>query len=536
MTFTRRFVLKAVGAAALAAGASSATVALAQSESRTVVLARTAEAPSLDPHQATAAPSVYVYANIFDTLVEQDRDLTLKPALAETWEQQSPSTWRFHLRQGVMFHDGTPFNADAVKFTFDRALNEQTPARGLSMAGPFTGVEVIDDYTVDISTTDSYGPFLSALSEVFVFGIVSPTAVEKFGEDFGRNPVGTGPFKFTSWEQNAQIVLSRSDDYWGEAPQIDELVFRVIPESSSQLIALGTGEIDGIISPDANILPRLRSDSNVTVYEVPGIRMLFVGFNTQRPITGDVAVRRAFNYAINRQGIADQVLRGAAVPAKGYLPEKVFGFADVGTFEYDPEKALEMLAEAGWTPGGDGMLQKDGEPLSISFWGYTGRDPSSRQIGEVVQSNLKEIGVDVQLRIFDYSQLSTAIWKEHPAAGAAATEYDMFMLGWGTITGDADFTLYGTLSDISMPPNGLNATFWAPEAYMAELKTARFSTDPAEREAAYRKAQEMLYENAIWAPLVVLNQVVVLGDKVADYEPHPVEYYAARMNGVSVIR
>ena len=170
----------------------------------------------------------------------------------------NPTTWRFHLRRGVVFQDGTPFNAEAVKFSFDRALSQKTPARGLSMAGPISGVNVVDDNTVDISTPKPYGPFLASVSEVFVFGIVSPAAVGKYGAEFGRHPVGTGPFAFNSWQPNSQIILKRNDTYWGEKPKIERLVFRLIPEASAQLIALGTGEISGIVSPDANILPRLR--------------------------------------------------------------------------------------------------------------------------------------------------------------------------------------------------------------------------------------------------------------------------------------
>ena len=171
----------------------------------------------------------------------------------------------------------------------------------------------------------------------------------------------------------------------------------------------------------------------------------------------------------------------------------------------------------------------------MNFWGYEPAvTPSSRLIGEVVQSDLQKIGVTVNLRIWEYAQLNTAIWQEHPKAGAAATEYDMFMLGWGTITGDADFTFYGTLSDLSIPPLGLNGTFWAPKPYMDLLEKARFSTDPAERKTAYRTAQQMLHENAIWAPLVVLNQIVVLRNDVKGYKVHPVEYYALRMREVSV--
>jgi peptide/nickel transport system substrate-binding protein len=205
---------------------------------------------------------------------------------------------------------------------------------------------------------------------------VSPAGVKKYGADFGRNPIGTGPFQFKSWQQNSQIVLSRFEKYWEQAPAIEQIVFRVIPEASAQLIALSTGEIDGIVSPDAEIIPRLRTDSSVHVYEVPSIRMLYIGFNTKRPITGDIHVRRAFNQAINRKAIAEQVLRGAAVPADGYLPKSVFGYADVAAYAYDPKAAKATLAEAGWAAGADGMLQKDGAPLAVTFWGYSGRDPS----------------------------------------------------------------------------------------------------------------------------------------------------------------
>jgi peptide/nickel transport system substrate-binding protein len=491
----------------------------------TLTIAKAADAVSLDPYVATAGPSVWVYSNIYDTLVIEDRELGVQPGLAESWEQPSPTTWRFHLRKGVKFHDGTPFNAEAVKFTFDRALNPDKPARGLSMAGPISGVKVVDAHTVDISTPEPFGPFLQAMSEVFVFGIISPTAVAKHGEEYGRNPVGTGPFKFESWEKNSQVVLARNEDYWGGKPHLEKLVFKVIPEASSQVIAFGANEVDGIMSPEASLLPRLQADTDAAVYQVPGLRLLHVGMNTKRPITSDVRIRRALNHAINRKALAEQLLKGTATPAEGYLPRQVFGFHDAGFYNYDPEKAKALFAEAGWTPGSDGKLQKDGQPLSVSFWGYTGRDPNSRLIGEAVQGELERAGVTVNLRIWDYSQLGSALWKEMPKEGPHATEYDLFMLGWTTITGDADFTLYGTLSDISIPPEGLNATFWAPDEYMAAIRKGRFSTDPDERKAAYKKAQEMLYENAVWIPLVVLNQVVAFKKNVKNYEPHPVEYY-----------
>jgi peptide/nickel transport system substrate-binding protein len=400
------------------------------------------------------------------------------------------------------------------------------------MAGPISDTKVVDDYTIDISTPKPYGPFLPAMSEVFVFGIVSPSAVKKYGDDYGHNPVGTGPFAFSSWEKNSQVVLVRNEDYWGGKPHLGKLVFKVIPEASSQVLAFGANEIDGIMSPEASLIPRLKKDADAAIYQVPGLRLLHVGFNTKRPIVDDVRIRKAFNHAINRKAIADNILKGTATPAEGYLPKQVFGYYNAGFYHYNLQKAEELLAEAGWKKGADGKFQKNGEPLAVTFWGYTGRDPNSRMIAQSVQGDLERLGVQVNLRIWDYPQLGSAIWKETPEAGPQATEYDMFMLGWTTITGDADFTLHGTLSKESIPPLGLNGTFWSPEEYMDAINEARFNTDNNARLAAYKLAQELLYENAVWSPLVVLNQVAALKGYVKGYEPHPVEYYMLLMKDV----
>lgn len=534
MMLSRRELIALAAATGSTAVAIPEAVSAATTDAGTLTIARSSDSVSLDPTLATAAPSVWVFSNIFETLVREDRDLSIRPALAESWEVAGPSTWRFHLRKGVEFHDGTPFDAAAVKFTFDRALNPKAPARGLSMAGPISEATVVDPYTVDISTRHAFGPTLQSLSEVFVFGIVSPSAVQKYGEDFGHHPVGTGPFRFVSWTENSQIILQRNDRYWDQKPAITNLIFRVIPDPNSQVLAFKAKEIDGILSPDANAIAVLRREPSATVYEIPGLRMLYVGFNTQRPVFSDVRVRQAFNHAIDTHAIAERLLRGTATPATGYLPKQTFGYFDAGTYDYNPAKAKQLLAQAGWVPAAGGRLQKNGADLLVNFWGYTGRDPNSRLIAEAIQGELAEIGVDVRLRIWDYAQLSSALWQNTPKSGPAATGYDMFMLGWTTITGDADFTLYGNISDISEPPNGLNATFWAPPAYMDALKAGRFSTNQLARRAAYKTAQQMLHAAAIWCPLVVLDEVTVFSNRVKGYAPNPVEYYMALMNGVTV--
>ncbi|MCB0075439.1 MAG: hypothetical protein KDE20_28495, partial [Caldilineaceae bacterium] len=189
----------------------------------TLVIARPTDAVGLDPKVETTSPGNWVMSNIYENLVKLDTDLTFQPALAESWEQVEPDRWRFNLRQGVKFHDGTDFNADAVKFSIERIKNPDDPGRSASNLRPIIAVEVVDDYTVDIVTDGAYGPLLNIMSLVYATGIVSPAAVEQYGEDFTRNPVGTGPFKFVEWRTNDQIVIERNEDYWGEPAPLDQV-------------------------------------------------------------------------------------------------------------------------------------------------------------------------------------------------------------------------------------------------------------------------------------------------------------------------
>ena len=344
---------------AVAVGFAVPAPAAAQKAGGTLTIVRPTDPVSLDPQLETTAPGAWVYFNMLEPLLTLDEKMQIRPALAASYEVMSPTKVRFKLRPGVKFHDGTPLNAAAVKFTFERALRGNPPARWASLAGPLAGAEVVDDLTVDVMTREPYGPILRTLA-MYCTGIVSPTAVQKMGEGFSRAPVGTGPFRFVEWKTNTHVILERNPDYWGDKALLDRVIFKVVPEEGARMIALQTGDADMVLLPAPAQLAAIKRDPKYTVHEVVGGRVVFAGMNAAVPPLDDVRVRTALLFAVDRKAILDNILEGSAVAARGVLAPSVFGFKDMQLdrlYPFDRAKAKALLAQAGWTPGPDGITQ-----------------------------------------------------------------------------------------------------------------------------------------------------------------------------------
>jgi peptide/nickel transport system substrate-binding protein len=487
----------------------------------TLVIGRPTDAISLDPHRATTAPEVWVYNNIFETLVTLDETMQIRPALAERWERIDDRTLRFHLRRGVTFHDGSPFNAEAVTFTLERVINPKAPARGRSWLGPVSGATVVDDATVDVHTSSTFGPLINHLTMVFVVGMVSPDAVRKHGDDFGRNPVGTGPFRFQEWKSNQSITLARNERYWGPKAHLDRVVFRVIPEEGARMIAYDRGDLDVLLRPAPSEMERLRRDRQTQLSESPGLRIVYVGLNTATPPLDDVRVRRALAHAIDVTSINRYVVEDAMLPARGVLAPMVFGYRDTRLperYAFDPERARGLLAEAGWGRGRDGFFARAGKPLELVFWASEGRDLKDREIAEAVQAQLTSLGVKVTLQRMEFGAYLTALRREKP-------EFNLFALGWVTMTGDGDFGLYATFHSANHPPHGTQYARYRNAEVDRLLDTARTRLDPAGRKAAYGKALELITNDVVWIPIYQTKETVVLRSHVKGYVGHPAEYY-----------
>lgn len=486
----------------------------------TLTIARPTDAVGLDPKVETTSPGNWVMSNIYENLVKLDTDLSFQPALAESWEQVEPERWRFNLRQGVKFHDGTDFNAEAVKFSIERQKDPDNPGRSASNLRPIVAVEVVDDFTVDIVTEGAYGPLLNIMSLVYATGIVSPAAVEEHGEDFTLNPVGTGPFQFVEWKTNDQIVIERFDEYWGEPAPLDQVIYRVIPEESARMLALDTGEVQMVMAPAPSQLDLYRDNADFTIYETPGVRVIFFGISTNHPPLDDARVRQALNYGFDRQSVLDNIVEGAGYLPTAYISPPIFGFTDVSAnFAYDPDRAAALLEEAGWVDGdGDGIRDKDGEKLSLLHYSPRGRYLKDAEVGEAFQAAMLELGVEIELEVMEWGTLFEKLRQPD-------MESDLTTVGWSTATGDADYTLGPLFGSNSIPPDGWNFMNYQNADLDALLAQAGTSTDLDERTALYAEALTILAEDAVVVPVFNTKETIVTSSSVSGFAQHPIDYY-----------
>ncbi|MDR7471011.1 MAG: ABC transporter substrate-binding protein [Armatimonadota bacterium] len=491
----------------------------AQRSGGTLTIARPVDAVSLDPHFETTAPGAWVYQMILEPLITLGPDMKIKPVLASSYRVLDATRIRFTLRRGVRFHDGTPFNAQAVKFTFERAFDRKSPGRWASLAGPIKSAEVVDDYTVDIVTSEPYAPLLYSVAMVYA-GIVSPAAVQRLGPEFSRQPVGTGPFKFQEWRTNDRITVVRNDDYWGPKPYLDRIVFRVIPEESARMIALRTGDVDMVLVPAPAQLDAFRRDRAFAVAEAQGLRIVFVGMNLTRPPLSDVRVRRALVMGTNRKAILDNILEGAGDPADGILAKGVFGYAPMELdkrYPYDPARARALLQEAGFRPGPDGIMQREGIPLVLTLISARGRYLKDAEIAEAWQGQMRAIGVRVDISFLEWATVFTHV-------RAATLDYHLFMLGWVTTTADADYSLLPMFRSNMAPPTGWNTWRYVNPQFDRLVDQARVSTKAEERQELYARAQAMIARDIMFIPFYTTKEIAVMRSYVKGFVPHPIEY------------
>src|SRR5690625_4295810 len=330
-------------------------------EEKVIIVGLEAEPTSMDAHQLSDYNTSRTAMELYNQLVRfKDGSTELEPDLAEKWDiSEDGLEYTFYLRDDVEFHDGTPFNADAVKFSIDRQIDPDHPFHDTGQYpyadftfGMVDSVEVVDEYEVKITLSEPFAPFLSNMA-MHSASIVSPSAVEEFGDDFTANAVGTGPYKLVKWDPGVEVILEKNEDYFKGAPSIDKLIFKPITESETRLAELEVGNLDLIVNVPPDNLQYLREDDRVQVLEEPSMHVWWTAFNTQIEPFDDVRVRQAFNYAINKESIIENILQGTGELANSPLPPIVWGHKpNVDNYPYDPEKAKELLEEAGY---GDGL-------------------------------------------------------------------------------------------------------------------------------------------------------------------------------------
>lgn len=483
----------------------------------TFVFARGGDSVGLDPAHEDDGESLKVAKNLFDGLVQFKPGTTeVEPALAQSYDISPDGlTYTFHLRQGVAFHDGTPFDADAVLFSFLRQHDEKHPFHGVGGAWKYWAAMGMSEVIASIAKTDAVtvvitlrhpeAPFLANLAMPFC-SIVSPASVEKLGASFSQQPVGTGPFKFESWEQEQKIVIVANDAYWGGRPELDRVIWEVVKDKNTRALRFKSGELHGLDDPTPDELEVLKQSGHAQILQQAGMNVAYLAMNLDKKPFDDPRVRIAVNLAINKQRLVDDIFRGMGQVAKNPLPPTLWGYAEgVQDFPHDVAKSKQMLAEAGFPNGLTTRLYY--MPVTRPYM------PDGKKVAESIQLDLAEAGITVELVTYDW-----ATYLDKVNNG----EHEMALLGWSGDNGDPDNFLYNLLSvqAASQKPSQ-NIAFYKNPKFDALITQAKRVTDQAERAKLYVQAQEVFHEDPPWVCLAHNMQTVVLRSDVRGFVLYP---------------
>lgn len=463
---------------------------------------------TLDAHHSTDSPTSTVTEHISETLFELTPEGEIVPLLVESYEvSEDGLVWDLHIRQGIEFHDGTPLNAEAVKFNLDRVLDPEENVTFRFLLTPIAEITAVDEYTVRLRTEEPFAPILAHLTHTSI-GIQSPASIQEHGEDYGDvASVGTGPFKFADWNRGDRVVLERNENYWGEHPEYSTLVFRAVPEAGARMMMIQSGEADVAVRVPPHDVARLNADPNVEVVSTPSLRVIYIGFNVEMEPFTDPKVRQAVNYAVDNEAIVEHILQGVGEPVDAPVARDVFGHSSTKTYSYDPEKAKELLAEAGYPNG-----------FKTKLYAPSGRYMQDSQIAEAVQTMLSDVGIEAEIVTLEW-----ATYLDTTSKPAEESEAPMFMLGWGTVTGDADYGLYALFHTSEHVPDGSNRAFYSSARVDELLDQARSNPDEGFRVAAYAEAMEIIMEEAPWLFLHVERQLTAVRSDVEGLVVHPAE-------------
>lgn len=470
-----------------------------------LIVAVLADASTLDPQGTSDVASSVVQENIFETLVKKDENNEIIPGLAKSWEPVDELTWKFTLNEGIKFHDGEDFNAEAVKANLDRILNPELGSPRHNLFEMITAVEVVSEYEVHISTEYAFSPLLSHLTHSAV-GMISPAVIEQANADFengddpfaavSANPAGTGYFKFESWEPGMAINLVKNEEYWGEPAHVDSVEFRVVPDSQVRLADLETGNVHISDAVQPNEVARIENSDVMDIHRQASASLLYLGFHTEKEPFNDPVVRQAISHAVDHASIVNGIYDDLAIEATGPLAPGTFGYSeDVEGITYDLDKARELLAEAGYEEG-----------FSTTIW--TSDNPQRLAIAVLLQESLASIGIEVEIQSMEFGTYLDA---------TAAGEHDMLIDSYSNPTGDADYQMY-TLFHSSQKGESGNLVFYENAEVDELLDGARRETDPDERAAIYEEAGQILAEDAPMSFLIHQELLLAVADGVTGFE------------------
>jgi peptide/nickel transport system substrate-binding protein len=458
-----------------------------------LVIALGADALTRDAHHIVDSTTDSILSHMVETLLDLSPIGKIVPKLAEKWKVSADATeFILELKKGIKFHDGQPFNAEAVKVNFDRRLDPKAGTKSDFLVAPIASVTVIDEYTVKFKTKAPFAPMLSTLTHT-TNGIQSPAALRRSWKEPLMMPIGTGPFIYKEWMPGKKLVIFRNNNYWGKATSLQEVTFRVIPDDGSRVTALERGEVHVAVRLPPLDIPRLEKNRGIKTLRTPSMRTVFVGFNCLKEPFTDKRVRQALNYAVNKETILKDLLGGVGRVSDAPISPGIFGYAPIKTYEYNIEKAKAMLAEAGFPDGFETTLHP-----------AVGRYYMDTSVATAVAVDLLKVGVKTEIKKMEWEHYLPFMLREKEVA-----EHNLYLLGWQTVTGDADFGLLPLFHSDEWPRKGMAVSFYKNEKVDQLLESARGMADPEQRQKLYREAMTLIVDDAPW--IFLYSEVQVTG-------------------------
>jgi len=454
-----------------------------------VVFAVASTFTTTDPYDANDTLSQAMAKSFYEGLYGFDKDMKMIPVLADSYDVSKDGlVYTIKLKKGIKFHDGTDFKADAVKANFDRVTNPENKLKRYGLYSNIAKTEVVDDYTARITLKTAFSAFINNLAHPSGV-MISPAAIAKYGKDIASNPVGTGPFKFVEWNRTDFLKVTKFDGYWHKGyPKVDTITWKPVIDSNSRAAVMQTGEAHFTYPVPYELAEVLKAKPGLELVAAPSIIVRYLSMNTQQKPFDNAKVRQAINYAINKDAVAKVAFGGYATPADAVVPAGVEFSIKTGLWPYDVAKAKQLMAEAGYPNGFETELW--------SAYNHT----IAQKVTQVLQQQLAQIGVKVKITLLEAGQ---RVEKVESWPDPATAPVRLYYVGWSASTGEADWALRPLLGSESFPPRLFNTAYYKSDKVDNDIKGALLTTDHAAKAKFYRDAQETIFQDAPWAPLVI---------------------------------
>ncbi len=455
-----------------------------------IVIATAADFITMDPGDANDTLSGGLARQIMDGLYGFDNDMKPIPLLATSYEANNDATeFTFKLREGVSFSDGTPWNAEAAKINLDRMADQTQGLKRNSLFNMVKQTDIIDEYTIKIILNKPFGALIGTLAHPA--GLMhSPKALKEYGKEVSQHPVGTGQFVFESWTPGEKLVLKPNNNYWGTKTEFTSVTFKPVLESGTRVAMLQAGDADFIMVAPAEQLNVLSADPNITVHEEKSIVIRYLTMNVAKKPFDNIKVRQALNYAIDKDAYGQVAYSGHYNQMKSLIGSNVAFFSSQEQYKYDPEKAKQLLAEAGYPDG-----------FETTLW--AGNTSAAIRNSQFLQQQFAEVGVKVKLENMEAGVLEERLTKYPKGTPGDQVDVQMYLIGWSPSTGDADWGLRPLAATESWPPVSYNMAYFNNADFDQACADGLATADPAKRAEAYERAQKIVWDEA---PMVFLTE------------------------------